>query len=326
MSLRIHSRYEITHEHEGLICTAPSRSEAFDAAQEWWNKPTGYDNAEKDVRVYDVMSPYGKPNEWRRENGTWIVCGIRILLLLVMLASTVGAGRIAFEATNDGSFNRDYRLTGSWPINSGSSVQDWWWRLEYDTTDQPLRDVYFYRGTMSLPDNLNVIYTDYYAGTTDFPIVEKISLSPTDDGRFAIIIEVLNHALTPSTSNFRQFKIPDGDVNFDQRFDSADMLEIFQAGKFETGEFATWYEGDFNMDQVFTTRDLVLAMQDGGYSVGAVEHMKSSLPLSAELSTVWDGHVLEPSLHIPEPSTFLLLLIAWVINSLKSARSVPTRS
>ena len=31
-----------------------------------------------------------------------------------------------------------------------------------------------------------------------------------------------------------------GDANFDQRFDQADLLQVLRAGKYLTGESATW--------------------------------------------------------------------------------------
>ena len=61
------------------------------------------------------------------------------------------------------------------------------------------------------------------------------------------------------------FKTQVGDVNLDYRFNSSDLVAIFQAGHFETGRQAHWSEGDWNADGRFNTSDLVAAFQAGGY-------------------------------------------------------------
>lgn len=61
------------------------------------------------------------------------------------------------------------------------------------------------------------------------------------------------------------FKTSYGDANLDGKFDSADLVTVFAAGKYETQSPAMWEEGDWNGDGVFDTADLVLAFADGGY-------------------------------------------------------------
>ena len=58
-----------------------------------------------------------------------------------------------------------------------------------------------------------------------------------------------------------------GDSNFDGRFDSADLVRVFQSNEFEDGlpENSTWAEGDWNCDSEFNTRDLVFAFQFGEF-------------------------------------------------------------
>jgi hypothetical protein len=58
-----------------------------------------------------------------------------------------------------------------------------------------------------------------------------------------------------------------GDVNADGRFDSSDIVLLFQSGQYEDGvEWnSTWTEGDVNGDQEFDTRDLVQLFQNGRY-------------------------------------------------------------
>ncbi len=59
-----------------------------------------------------------------------------------------------------------------------------------------------------------------------------------------------------------------GDANLDGEFNSNDLVEVFQAGKYETGEVVVWSQGDWNSDHVFDSSDLIAAFQDGGYEAG----------------------------------------------------------
>ena len=59
-----------------------------------------------------------------------------------------------------------------------------------------------------------------------------------------------------------------GDANLDLQFNSADMVQVFTAGKYETGAAASWAEGDWNGDRAFDTLDFVIAFEDGGYEQG----------------------------------------------------------
>lgn len=59
-----------------------------------------------------------------------------------------------------------------------------------------------------------------------------------------------------------------GDANCDGEFNSTDLIRVFQAGKYETGDAAVWSMGDWNGDGLFTSTDLVIAFQDGGYEQG----------------------------------------------------------
>ena len=58
-----------------------------------------------------------------------------------------------------------------------------------------------------------------------------------------------------------------GDANLDGAFNSSDLVQTFQVGKYEDGVDgnATWSEGDWNGDGDFTSSDLVVAFQGGGY-------------------------------------------------------------
>ena len=63
-----------------------------------------------------------------------------------------------------------------------------------------------------------------------------------------------------------------GDANLDRRFNSGDLILMFQAGEYEDGipNNSTWSDGDSNCDGEFTTADLIRQFQDGGYGVAAI--------------------------------------------------------
>ena len=80
-----------------------------------------------------------------------------------------------------------------------------------------------------------------------------------------------------------------GDANLDGEFDTGDFVEVFTAGKYETGQPALWGEGDWDGDQRFDSSDFVVAFTDGGYENG---------PYGGEVMAV------------PEPSAWILALLA----------------
>jgi hypothetical protein len=68
--------------------------------------------------------------------------------------------------------------------------------------------------------------------------------------------------------------VPYGDANLDGRFDSSDLVAIFQAGEFEDGiaKNSSWNEGDWNADGDFTSADLIAA-----FVLGLKQANKNSL-------------------------------------------------
>ncbi|MCA9217463.1 MAG: hypothetical protein KDB27_30555 [Planctomycetales bacterium] len=62
-----------------------------------------------------------------------------------------------------------------------------------------------------------------------------------------------------------------GDANLDGKFNSTDLIRIFQAGEYEDGipGNSTWVEGDWNCDGDFNTTDLIVAFVDAGYQTSA---------------------------------------------------------
>ena len=59
-----------------------------------------------------------------------------------------------------------------------------------------------------------------------------------------------------------------GDSDLNGVFNSGDFVQVFAAGKYETGQTATWDEGDWNGDLRFDSGDFVAAFADGGYEAG----------------------------------------------------------
>ena len=57
-----------------------------------------------------------------------------------------------------------------------------------------------------------------------------------------------------------------GDANRDGVFDQLDIIQVLQAGKYNTGEPAEWGEGDWNGDSVFDQLDIVEALKSGRYA------------------------------------------------------------
>ena len=62
-----------------------------------------------------------------------------------------------------------------------------------------------------------------------------------------------------------------GDANVDGRFDSSDLVQVFQRGEYEDTVVgnSTWSDGDWNCDGDFTSNDIVSALAAGGYVGGA---------------------------------------------------------
>ena len=69
-----------------------------------------------------------------------------------------------------------------------------------------------------------------------------------------------------------------GDANVDSEFNSADMVSVFAAGKYETGEPVGWAKGDWDGDGFFTSGDMVAAFVDGGYEKGQRPAAMAAVP------------------------------------------------
>ncbi|MCA9197227.1 MAG: hypothetical protein KDA87_06800, partial [Planctomycetales bacterium] len=95
-------------------------------------------------------------------------------------------------------------------------------------------------------------------------------------------------SLVTETLEDRRLLTGAGDANLDFYFDESDFVQIFQAGKFNDPEPATWAEGDFNGDEIFDTGDFVVAFTEGLYKTGPYDeaatepqHTRYPLPLNS---------------------------------------------
>ena len=79
-----------------------------------------------------------------------------------------------------------------------------------------------------------------------------------------------------------------GDADLDGQFNTGDLVQVLEAGKYETLQPASWSEGDWNGDGTFGTGDLVKALADGGYEKTSQEEVQA----------------------VPEPSGILSVLLA----------------
>ena len=78
-----------------------------------------------------------------------------------------------------------------------------------------------------------------------------------------------------------------GDSNRDGAFDSGDLVTAFTAGKYGTGELASWEDGDWNASTKFDSNDFVIAFQTGLYEAPPMQTTRA----------------------VPEPSTFAMLML-----------------
>lgn len=92
-----------------------------------------------------------------------------------------------------------------------------------------------------------------------------------------------------------------GDANDDGQFDHLDIVQVLQAGKYLTGEPATFAQGDWTGDGVFDQFDIVAALQADGYSQSfySAVTMNVKIPASelADIPCTEDSVVLEGTIH-----------------------------
>ena len=94
-----------------------------------------------------------------------------------------------------------------------------------------------------------------------------------------------------------------GDANLDGKFNTGDLVAVFQSGQYEDTSVRNsgWATGDWDGDGDFTSSDLVIAFGDGGYEQGprprlvavpeptGIDIMTIALALAAVSSTRRNG-------------------------------------
>ena len=91
-----------------------------------------------------------------------------------------------------------------------------------------------------------------------------VRVQPTEYGNFPT--SWVGRPATPGRVDFVQRMV--GDANGDGSFDSADVTQFLQTGKYMTGQSASWSEGDWTGDGLFDQRDILAALQAGHYLRG----------------------------------------------------------
>ncbi len=81
-----------------------------------------------------------------------------------------------------------------------------------------------------------------------------------------------------------------GDADLNGVFDSSDLVKVFSAAKYESGQAATWDQGDWDGDMTFNSGDLVAAFSNAGYDAGE----RPGGP--------------NPAVVVPEPTSMVLIL------------------
>ncbi len=109
---------------------------------------------------------------------------------------------------------------------------------------------------------------DLRLDAADIDAIMSAVRNNVQDPRFNFTTDTLIDWADASAWVHRAAKTTFGDANLDGRFESGDLVHVFQAGTYEDVTSAGWEKGDWNGDQRFTSEDLVVAMQDGGYAAG----------------------------------------------------------
>ena len=103
-----------------------------------------------------------------------------------------------------------------------------------------------------------------------------------------------------------------GDTNINGQVDVFDLVAVNSGGKYGTGTAAVWSEGDFNYDGVTNVFDLVSTNSAGAYGQG--DYFPAAPTAVGSVAAV------------PEPATFLSLVVAGLAAGLVVSRRLHWRS
>jgi hypothetical protein len=115
-----------------------------------------------------------------------------------------------------------------------------------------------------------------------------------------------------------------GDANQDEVFDSADLVQVFQAGEHEDGKVgnSTWGTGDWNGDREFGSADLVVAFQSAAY--GRTD-IRSECPQDDPLEVFGDGLVAFHKAFVGPLTTAMDIDLPFVRESLSQLANLQER-
>ena len=160
------------------------------------------------------------------------------------------------ENSGDGTFENRFSI----PAASGMRLVE-----TADLNSDGAVDLIFQDGNAKNVFNLRVAYND---GNGDFPSTRSLGIRSFEeiqdvdnDGD----LDIIGHDLTWYENR------PMGDANGDGKFDSSDLVQVFQSAEYEDDVpgNSTFQEGDWNGDGDFDSSDLVAAMQRGDYQMAA---------------------------------------------------------
>jgi hypothetical protein len=194
------------------------------------------------------------------------------------------------------------------PYNSGPTA----WQAAPPTPGQ-------FEGTAIAPGDFN---GDGLVNRLDINLLFEQLRSPNPDLRFDLTGDQTVDQTDRDELVVGILQTTYGDANLDQIFNSQDLVQIFQYGRYERGAIpgTGWEHGDWDGDGQFGSSDLVLALQSGGYTWavrpqairihvvnrdddddGFLGRSRRRRPLEAEDDSVNEQHLLSLGLPLLNP-------------------------
>ena len=152
-------------------------------------------------------------------------------------------------------------------------------------------------GAVTLDGQLNVTMDPAYSPTAGS--VELITIVDSNGGRQGNFVTEPNRdqggglfvdvIYNPDDVQLSLLQAMPGDANGDGEFNTADLVQIFAAGKYDAGKMANWSQGDWNQDGLFDSQDLVAAFQTGLFETGPYIRSVQSVPEPTSLTMIGIG-------------------------------------
>lgn len=216
------------------------------------------------VVITDVQADaYIRPNQSTNGTGTALVAGnagnfdgFKILIRFNPFnfppANNIHHARMVLTTATGGSSGYDYS-----EVKTCSSTT-WNNNVSYTTANGFIGGS---AGSNPGIEGTNKAVYDLTSFTGSYAIVSTASIE--DDELTVYSSDHGTASLRPKMEIWKKAK--PGDANLDEHFNSADMVQVFAAGKYETGQAATWAQGDWNEDGVFNSSDLSYAYANNTY-------------------------------------------------------------